>query len=897
MADFLEDLFGVPSLVEDDYSFDARPDSFKFGPERELLPVPELYDTPRYSPFYSDVLAAAGPIASGAARGLLGIPDLALKGISTIAGYETPSLGSILADEIYPEDVRKAAEAQASPWIKRISHPLGVAEEWITGGKAGADIFGRLGKIPTYLKIPKLNITSKATILPKLADYSTKTANVDAALGSSIGIAGQIADYISPGSGEKVEGYLSMAPLGVGALWTGLKGAKYGLQKLASRHSPELQEVLQHTPDELAQLNYDRQVLAAPSPEQVDAAKYSLLQDTGMSLPEPAPRTELTFLPEFEAQQLQSEVDPFMTKPSLAADIEIGDETRLAISKKAQQSRAIADNMLEPFGKNGSRVNELMPQGTRGELHSLAKDIYAELSSVPGKDKQAVWEVARIAKQIIGKKNKPLNPTVGQVKDLKEGLENIRGELTGKAKRVATEAEEKLFALAPQELQDGWTAYRKHAARYASPDENLPSKIIETIEGRYADPNNPGLGPRYVMSPEEITNVVRRSTARDFDDVADIVGDSRARTFFQNAFAKDLERKLTSFADGTPKGTAARELKNFAQDLIADEGLMRRVYGNQIYDDLVIQINKMKGMADVRELAHTMDGLRGVRMPDTADVPGKRIGLGAKIPTALTPPGVGGFIYQHLGDLLDFGPKIEEANRIQFNRLAPQFGVSQTPLRLTNPATSPLQSLGRNVLQQSGTYANAMADMISPVEPGVSYPVELPFSGDMTDLDEMFSGSETGFIDDKKKDLTGSNMAASEESRAWARATNPEQISVESGGDPLAVSPKGAVGLMQLMPAAKKDAAKSLGLNPDDLDLLDAEQNVMLGTEYKAMMKDKFGDAKLAFAAYNAGPTAVRRFLNLAKKKGMPETWESVRKLMAPYPGYAETINYVKLLG
>ena len=91
-------------------------------------------------------------------------------------------------------------------------------------------------------------------------------------------------------------------------------------------------------------------------------------------------------------------------------------------------------------------------------------------------------------------------------------------------------------------------------------------------------------------------------------------------------------------------------------------------------------------------------------------------------------------------------------------------------------------------------------------------------------------------------------------------------MAVESGGDPFAVSPKGAVGLMQLMPAT----ARSLGVN----DVFDPGQNLRGGILHLKTLLDRYhGDYGLALAAYNAGTGAVTRH------KGIPP--------------YRETTGYV----
>jgi len=90
-------------------------------------------------------------------------------------------------------------------------------------------------------------------------------------------------------------------------------------------------------------------------------------------------------------------------------------------------------------------------------------------------------------------------------------------------------------------------------------------------------------------------------------------------------------------------------------------------------------------------------------------------------------------------------------------------------------------------------------------------------------------------------------------------------IQVESNYNPFAVSPKGAQGLMQLMPGT----AQRFGVT----NVFDPKQNVEAGVRYLKFLQDTFQDDRLALAAYNAGEKAVTKYKDV--------------------PPYAETVSYV----
>ena len=86
-------------------------------------------------------------------------------------------------------------------------------------------------------------------------------------------------------------------------------------------------------------------------------------------------------------------------------------------------------------------------------------------------------------------------------------------------------------------------------------------------------------------------------------------------------------------------------------------------------------------------------------------------------------------------------------------------------------------------------------------------------------------------------------------------------IRTESTFQPDAVSPKGAIGLMQLLPSTAEEVAAELGLDWDGAhQLLEPDLNIELGTYYLRKLADYYhGDMDLALEAYNRGPTRLAR--------------------------------------
>jgi soluble lytic murein transglycosylase-like protein len=99
-------------------------------------------------------------------------------------------------------------------------------------------------------------------------------------------------------------------------------------------------------------------------------------------------------------------------------------------------------------------------------------------------------------------------------------------------------------------------------------------------------------------------------------------------------------------------------------------------------------------------------------------------------------------------------------------------------------------------------------------------------------------------------------------------------IKAESGYDPWAISPKGAMGLMQLMPET--------AIQYKVQNVFDPKQNIEGGVKYLVdLIKLYDGDTKHVLAAYNAGQEAIKKYGGVPP---YPETKNYIKKVMTAYP-------------
>jgi soluble lytic murein transglycosylase len=208
----------------------------------------------------------------------------------------------------------------------------------------------------------------------------------------------------------------------------------------------------------------------------------------------------------------------------------------------------------------------------------------------------------------------------------------------------------------------------------------------------------------------------------------------------------------------------------------------------------------------------------------------------------------------------------------------------------------PLEAINQNVQAFNSSVAVSVIDRMTQDDPLKAQQYFAAASAYMTPDDQAKVGKVLGTA---VRQQLGSQIGASlwETGSLGDDALPALVIQAESGGDPLAVSPKGARGLMQLMPDTAKEMAQELGIPYSEERLTaDPQYNMALGTAYLNKMLGRYGGNKtLALAAYNAGPGSVDGWL---KENGDPRKGEISEQEFIDKIPFKETREYTgKIVG
>jgi len=169
------------------------------------------------------------------------------------------------------------------------------------------------------------------------------------------------------------------------------------------------------------------------------------------------------------------------------------------------------------------------------------------------------------------------------------------------------------------------------------------------------------------------------------------------------------------------------------------------------------------------------------------------------------------------------------------------------------------------------------APRVEWVRPKVTHPVRaLPAPPRDPRVDDVFAQfmvrqARTGLTREELSDLA---QAVVETADRYAFDTDLilAVMHVESRFDAFAVSPKNALGLMQILPSTGKWMAGKLGIPWEGPQtLFDPVTNLTIGVAYLRQLSDRYGHLETALAAYNWGPTAIDR--RLARGASLPSIY------------------------
>lgn len=202
------------------------------------------------------------------------------------------------------------------------------------------------------------------------------------------------------------------------------------------------------------------------------------------------------------------------------------------------------------------------------------------------------------------------------------------------------------------------------------------------------------------------------------------------------------------------------------------------------------------------------------------------------------------------------------------------------PVRIDSLAVRQCALLGLGVALCSALTALAAPGEVparprAPLRIDKSLPESSPYRLEIQRSDYRMASAEA--VGGRKKPRSGGEFSGEIERQARAQKLDPDLvhavIRAESAYRPAAVSPKGAIGLMQVMPGT----GKRFGVS----NLERPESNLKAGTAYLRYLIDRFNNIPLALAGYNAGEGAVIK--HGYQIPPYPETQGYVRSILRDY--------------
>jgi hypothetical protein len=176
-----------------------------------------------------------------------------------------------------------------------------------------------------------------------------------------------------------------------------------------------------------------------------------------------------------------------------------------------------------------------------------------------------------------------------------------------------------------------------------------------------------------------------------------------------------------------------------------------------------------------------------------------------------------------------------------------------------------------------------------PANSGSTLPAGVASGEHVVWLPDDVDHIERSLVGEMRDPVTRAELAQIVYSESRARRIDPLYVlaimKVESGFRADAVSPRGAVGLMQVKPVAARSVMRAETDRDESIKaarLRDPKTNVALGVRYLQQLEEQFSDRETVLAAYNMGPTRVRR--RLAARQPVPRGY--AKKVLSTYRAF-----------
>lgn len=541
-----------------------------------------------YPSWAKPVAAIAGPVATGAVKGITAIPELVIDPLARLAGYEGDSASDIISKALYPEELKQQVKKEVSPLVRVLGEYLGTGEEFISGGLGTGALLGRVGGLLSQAdKGSKL--ARAGGVIERLGEYSKADviADISAALAS---------ETVSQKGGSETA--QSLAALGGGLAPGAIKGMATVIPKhISPSGRKRFYKGTQGLPGELLAEVLNRPELKGMTVEEIQ--KLNL------------PKTSPAALREYEKLG-----DVY--QPTIMGDIRRGEAEQIARLRKAlfpkatqyfeedllgEEIRDLLSNVAETAREPINRLYDIIEKmgSQRIPLSNDNRRIFKEASKIIKKhtdlDISIGREVGELEK-ITTKLSKPakvretglLDPsgmpitkgertsvTMQEVKNLLSGISSAKPKVTDKERLVLTKAKNILEGdantpgIAPPILVQTNKMFSDWADTY-----KLSGKA-KNIIGQILDMGVSESGmKKYTIDNEKVVKLISKASKEDLRQLDRALGEKVVNGLLRQVNDTSISQKIKTAVEAKDpekiEGTLSYIQKN--------KELFNRLYGD-----------------------------------------------------------------------------------------------------------------------------------------------------------------------------------------------------------------------------------------------------------------------------------------------------------------------------